>query len=79
MNIFDYDRIHNMNPKELEQYLKGLVNRDTKKCSRCGRTPRYHIKVENISTSQTKRLCSVCDDCYLQLIKDMKTFDIIWK
>ena len=45
MNSFDYDRIHNMNPKELEQFLKGLVNRNTKKCSRCGRTPRYHIKV----------------------------------
>ena len=75
----NYDRIRNMNDKELEQFLKSLSNRDTRKCSRCGRKPRYHIKVENISTSQTKRLCSICDDCYLQLIKDMKTVDIIWK
>lgn len=74
----DYEAIRKMNDRELAEFLRGISNRDTSKCSRCNRAPRYHIKIENLKTYQTKRLCTICEDCYKQLLKDMKAVDIIW-
>lgn len=75
----DYEAIRNMSDKELAEFLQGISSRQTSRCSRCNRAPRYHIKIENTHTYQTKRLCTICEECYKQLLKDYKAVGIVWR
>lgn len=75
----DLNKIRSMNDEELLTYLKNLAHKDVSKCTGCGNTGTKVIKIENKETFQTKKLCGICDKCYIELLNYLKCSDINWK
>lgn len=72
-------KIREMNDAELEKYLRGLTRRGKMNCVKCGKTnSNYTINVQNRRIFQQKKLCSLCDSCYVELLEHLETCDIIW-
>ena len=75
----DLNKIRNMNDKELELYLKTLSDRKNTNCIKCGKiNATYTINVQNKKKAQQKKLCSLCDSCYSDLLDNLGINDIIW-
>lgn len=76
----DLNRIRNMNDIELENYLKGLTRRNTSCCVKCGKiNSNYTINVQNKHIFQQKKLCSLCEECYVDMLDNLGVCDIIWE
>lgn len=75
----DLEKIRNMNDEELESYLKGLTKRNNTTCVKCGKTnSNYTINIQNKKKIQQKKLCSLCNDCYVDLLDYLGVCDILW-
>lgn len=74
----DLSKIRNMSDEELSLYLNNLSSRNFKKCSICGSNAIKVIKIENNDTCQAKKICGICDDCYIKLLTYLKTTDVKW-
>jgi len=73
------DKIRSMNDKELQLYLKSLSDRNNRTCLKCGKANvNYTINVQNKKRMQQKKLCSLCDVCYSELLDNLGLNDIIW-
>ena len=74
----DLEKIRNMNDEELKKYLKSLSNKENV-CVKCDKKkPNYTINIKNKKIYQQKKLCSLCNDCYNDLINHLGICDIIW-
>ena len=71
------DRIRNMTDKELEKYLHSLSTRNNI-CLKCGKKRNYVINIQNKKKIQQKKLCSLCDSCYAELLDYLGVNDILW-
>ena len=76
----DLDRIRKMDDAELQAYLKSLADRKSSNCVKCGKVNAdYTINIRNNNKFQQKKLCSLCEECYEQLLDTLKITDIIWE
>ena len=74
----DLEKIRKMNDEELESYLRALSSKKNT-CIKCGKAmPNYTINIQNKKKIQQKKLCSVCNDCYVDLLDYLGVYDIIW-
>lgn len=75
----DLSKIRNMGDKELEAYLRGLNDRRKSICYKCGKiNAQYTINVQNREKFQQKKLCCLCEDCYVDMLAELDIVDIIW-
>lgn len=75
----DLSKIRNMSDEELELYIKSLADRNKRTCIKCGKpNVKYTINVQNKKMQQQKKLCSLCDSCYSDLLHNLEINDIIW-
>ena len=74
----DLEKIRSMSDEELESYLKAISNKKSVRI-KCGQArPNYTINISNKKKMQQKKLCSLCNDCYIDLLDYLGTCDIIW-
>ena len=74
----DLEKIRRMSDEELESYLKTISNKKSV-CIKCGQArPNYTINISNKKKIQQKKLCSLCSDCYVDLLDYLGACDIIW-
>lgn len=74
----DLNRIRNMSDEELTLYLKSLKSKNTN-CVKCGKSNgNYTINVQNKNKMQQKKLCNLCNDCYIELLEHLGCNDILW-
>ena len=72
------EKIRNMNDEELKKYLKSLSNKNNA-CTKCGKKePNFTINIKNKELFQQKKLCHLCNDCYVDLLDYLGVCDIIW-
>ena len=74
----NYDKIRSMSDEELKWFLKGFAKRGSYVCQKCKGTSNKVIKIENKDTMQTKALCGLCEDCYMELLEYLGTYDLGW-
>lgn len=75
----DLNKIRSMNDAELKSYLKSLSDRKNLSCYKCGKeNANYTINIQNRKQAQQKKLCSLCDKCYGELLEYLSTPDIMW-
>lgn len=75
----DLNVIRSMNDDELNKFLRGLTQKHSTSCMKCGKSnANYVINIQNKAKLQQKKLCSLCDDCYQDLLKKLETSDIMW-
>lgn len=75
----DLDKIRKMNDEELEIYLKTLSDRLNSTCGKCGKGKgNYVINIKSKREKQQKKLCSICDNCYSDLLDYLGVSDILW-
>lgn len=80
MSRIDINKIRNMSDEDLERYLRSLSNKNKKDCYVCGKTrTNYDIYIKNCSEFQQKKLCSLCDEHYVELLNHLKINDIDWR
>lgn len=79
------DSIRNMSDNELRLFMNQLSQRNNIFCSRCGNiiNPRdrknINIGVYDSHIGQkNKKLCSLCNDCYIDLLDYLGISDIDW-
>lgn len=79
------ERIRNMNDKELRNFMNEISHRNNIFCSKCGNIINHKNK-KNISVGiydkklgqKTKKLCSLCNDCYVELLDYLAISDVEW-
>lgn len=76
----DLNKIRSMNDTELQAYLKSLADRKSSNCVKCGKANAdYTINVRNNNKFQQKKLCSLCENCYNNMLDNLGVSDIIWE
>ena len=76
----DLNRLRTMDDRELTAYLKSLSGRKGNNCIRCSKpNGNYTINIQNKKKLQQKKLCNLCESCYVDLLEYLGTCDIIWE
>jgi hypothetical protein len=79
MNNYVLNKLREMTDEELTNYLKLISGRAGTNCVKCGRpNSNYTINIQNKKKSQQKKLCSLCESCYTDLLDYLGTCEIIW-
>lgn len=81
----DLDKIRNMSDEELRCFMNNLSQRNNIFCSKCGNVVNPRIR-KNINIGiydkhigqKTKKLCSLCNECYVDLLDYLGVPDIEW-
>ena len=81
----DLDKIRNMSDEELRCFMNNLSQRNNIFCSKCGNVVNSRIR-KNINIGiydkhigqKTKKLCSLCNECYVDLLDYLSVPDIEW-
>lgn len=75
----DIKSIREMTDEQLENFLKSITIKAQKNCCICGLKSTKIIKINDKEKFQTKKLCSICDNCYKNMIDNyLKVSDIEW-
>lgn len=75
--------LRKMNDKQLEQYIQRISNGNV--CNKCGEyvEPRQkrniYIGIYNGRCQQQRKLCSLCNDCYISMLDYLGVSDINWE
>lgn len=80
------DEIRNMSDEQLRSFMNNLSQRNNIFCSKCGNVvnPRERKNI-NIGIydrqigQKVKKLCSLCNDCYVDLLDYLGINDIEWE
>lgn len=82
----DLNQIRNMNDDELRRFMTNLSQRNNIICSKCGNIIiSKDRKTINIGTydkhmgQKVKKLCSLCNDCYIDLLDYLSISDVNWE
>ncbi len=70
--------VRNMSDKEVYNLLNNLSNRNVKVCCKCGEIlfKQDRITLYRDVSSVPKKLCSLCKDCYTELLDYLGVNDI---
>ena len=77
----DLDKIRNMSDIELQTYLRTLSDKKKTVCFKCGeKNANYTVNIQNRKKIQQKKLCSLCDNCYIDFLGKiiMKKLNMKW-
>lgn len=82
----DFDTIRNMSDEELRSFMNNLSQRNNIFCSKCGNVvntkDRYNINIsiyDNRAGQKARKLCSLCTNCYVDLLDYLAVSDINWE
>ena len=81
----DLDKIRNMSDEELRCFMNNLSQRNNIFCSKCGNVINPRIR-KNINIGiydkhmgqKVKKLCSLCNECYVDLLDYLGVPDLEW-
>lgn len=70
--------VKNMSDKEVYNLLNSLSNKNVRVCCRCGEIlyKANRITIYRDASSVPKKLCSLCKDCYTELLEYLGVNDI---
>lgn len=81
----ELNKIRNMSDNELRSFINDISQRSNIFCTKCGNVvnPRdrknINIGIYDKSIGQkTRKLCSLCNDCYVDLLDYLCVSDIEW-
>lgn len=80
------DDIRNMNDNDLRSFINNLSQRNNVFCVKCGNVV-SHKERKNINIGiydshigqKTRKLCSLCHECYVDLLDYLAVADIEWE
>lgn len=73
----DFERIKNMNKREFEQFIFGIQKSKQNFCIRCGNFTMDRIRISvSKDSSNPKKLCNVCKDCYSDILDYLAISDV---
>ena len=82
----NFDDIRKMSDEQLRSFMNQLSQKNNIFCSKCGNIVNYKIrKTINIGIyssrcgQKVKKLCSLCNDCYVELLDYLGMNDINWE
>lgn len=79
------DKIRSMNDAELRSFMNEISQRNNIFCSRCGNvvSSRYrktiNIGINDGGYQKVRKLCSLCNECYVDLLDYLSVSDIDWE
>lgn len=77
----DLEKVRNMNDEELNNYLTYLRKENKQACARCyAPISGYEIFVRHNKKGylSTRKLCSICENCYNEMINFLNVEPINW-
>lgn len=75
--------LRKMSDKELEQYIKRISNGNI--CNKCGEfvspdeKKNIYINIYGERGTMQRKLCSLCNDCYVDMLDYLGVSDINWE
>lgn len=80
------EEIRNMSDAELKSFMNNLSQRNNIFCSKCGNITshkdRKNINISiynNVAGQKARKLCSICNRCYSDLLDYLSVSDINWE
>lgn len=80
------DEIRNMSDEQLRSFMNNLSQRNNIFCSKCGNVvnsrERKNINIgiyDSHIGQKVKKLCSLCNNCYVDLLDYLGISDIEWE
>ena len=74
------NEIRNMSDEELKNYLNNLSGNKLHSCPKCGSlVTRKSVIIYNKDLLSQKKLCYICDKCYLELLNFLNVSDVFWE
>lgn len=75
----DINKIRQMSDLELEKYIKSLTVKNNMNCIKCNKPhSNFIVNIQNKKRMQQKKLCSLCESCYADLLDYLAIGDIRW-
>ena len=81
----DLDEIRNLSDEQLRSFINNLSQRNNIFCTKCGNVvnprERKNINIgiyDSHAGQKVKKLCSLCNDCYVDLLDYLAISDIEW-
>jgi hypothetical protein len=80
----DLDTIRNLDDEQLKKFINDLSQRNNVFCAKCGNVINHKTKfninigIYNRYGQKVKKLCSLCDGCYSDLLDYLSVPDIDW-
>lgn len=82
----DLDEIRNLTDEQLRSFINNLSQRNNIFCTKCGNVVNHkerkniNIGVYDSHTGQkVRKLCSICNSCYVDLLDYLAISDIEWE
>jgi len=78
------DKIRNMSDEKLRSFINDISQRNNIFCSKCGNVvssrerKTINIGINHKGTQKVRKLCSLCDSCYVDLLDYLAISDIEW-
>lgn len=78
------DKIRNMSDEELKSFMNELSQRNNIFCSKCGNVvsskdrKNINIGINDRGYQKARKLCSLCNSCYVDLLDYLGISDIDW-
>lgn len=79
------EKIRNMNDNELKTFINEISQRNNIFCTKCGNiiSPQNRKNIiigiyDKKLGQKTKKLCSLCSECYVDLLDYLSVSDIDW-
>lgn len=81
------DEIRNMSDEDLRRFMNDISQRNNTFCSRCGnvvsvqekRNVNISVYDKNAYGQKARKLCSLCMNCYVDMLDYLGVSDIDWK
>lgn len=82
----DLDEIRNLSDEQLRSFINNLSQRNNIFCTKCGNVVN-HRERKNINIGiydshagqKVRKLCSLCNNCYVDLLDYLAISDIEWE
>lgn len=80
----DFDAIRSLDDEQLRKFINDLSQRNNVFCAKCGAVINHknkfniNIGIYNNLGQKVKKLCSLCSDCYTDLLDYLSVPDIEW-
>lgn len=82
----DLDEIRNLTDEQLRSFINNLSQRNNIFCTKCGNVvnhkERKNINIgiyDNHAGQKVRKLCSLCNGCYVDLLDYLAISDIEWE
>lgn len=80
----DLEKIRNMSDEQLTRFINDVSQRNSIICSKCGgiviskERKCLMISINDKGTQKSKKLCNLCNECYIDLLDYLGISDVEW-